>query len=38
MSEGSPSAGLIFDQEGNLYGTAQSGGAHGAGLAFKLTP
>jgi uncharacterized repeat protein (TIGR03803 family) len=35
---GSPSAGLIFDQEGNLYGTAQSGGAHGAGLAFKLTP
>jgi uncharacterized repeat protein (TIGR03803 family) len=33
-----PSAGLVFDQKGNLYGTTFSGGAHGDGTAFKLTP
>ena len=33
-----PSAGVIFDQKGNLYGTTQYGGTHGAGVAFKLTP
>ena len=39
-----PSAGLIFDQEGNLYGTTYRGGTdpfgcggYGCGVAFKLT-
>jgi uncharacterized repeat protein (TIGR03803 family) len=39
-----PHAGLILDQNGNLYGTASEGGAHndcdyyGCGVVFKLTP
>ena len=33
-----PSSGLVLDQEGNLYGTTQYGGAHGAGIVFKVTP
>lgn len=33
-----PSAGLIFDRKGALYGEAANGGAHGAGTVFKLTP
>ena len=33
-----PSAGLVFDQRGNLYGTTLSGGADGEGTVFKLTP
>jgi uncharacterized repeat protein (TIGR03803 family) len=33
-----PVAGLIFDQAGNLYGTTVSGGPHGRGVAFRLTP
>jgi len=33
-----PSGGLVLDQKGNLYGTAQYGGAFGAGLVFKITP
>jgi uncharacterized repeat protein (TIGR03803 family) len=32
-----PYAGLIFDKAGNLYGTTNSGGTHGAGTVFKLT-
>jgi uncharacterized repeat protein (TIGR03803 family) len=32
-----PQAGLILDGVGNLYGTATGGGAHGEGVAFKLT-
>jgi uncharacterized repeat protein (TIGR03803 family) len=32
-----PVGGLIFDQVGNLYGTAQFGGAYGYGVVFKLT-
>jgi len=35
---GDPSAGLVLDREGNLYGTTQYGGAHGVGVVFKLTP
>jgi uncharacterized repeat protein (TIGR03803 family) len=33
-----PAAGLIFDQSGNLYGTASAGGAQGDGVVFELTP
>ncbi len=33
-----PSAGLIFGQTGNLYGTTASGGAHGGGVVFQLLP
>ena len=33
-----PSADLVLDQKGNLYGTTTSGGAHGGGVVFKLTP
>jgi len=34
-----PLAGLIFDSQGNLYGTAQGGGANGnGGVAFELSP
>ena len=33
-----PEAGVIFDQIGNLYGTTDRGGAHGAGTVFKLAP
>jgi uncharacterized repeat protein (TIGR03803 family) len=29
---------LIIDKVGNLYGTTFYGGAHGAGVAFQLTP
>ena len=33
-----PVASLIWDKAGNLYGTAEGGGAYGAGTVFKLTP
>lgn len=33
-----PRASLTMDAAGNLYGTTVSGGAHGYGSAFKLTP
>jgi uncharacterized repeat protein (TIGR03803 family) len=33
-----PSAGLIFDAAGNLYGTTAFAGAYGAGTVFELTP
>jgi uncharacterized repeat protein (TIGR03803 family) len=33
-----PSAGVIFDTEGNLYGTTNFGGSANAGVVFKLTP
>jgi uncharacterized repeat protein (TIGR03803 family) len=29
---------LVFDKQGNLYGTTKYGGADGAGVAFKITP
>ena len=28
---------LIFDPSGNIYGTASAGGAHNAGVVFKIT-
>ena len=33
-----PYAGLIFDAAGNLYGTTYSGGIHGDGTLFEITP
>jgi uncharacterized repeat protein (TIGR03803 family) len=33
-----PSANLIFDAAGNLYGTTQYGGAHTYGTVFQLAP
>ncbi len=33
-----PSGGLVFDSQGNLYGTTQAGGAFGFGTVFELTP
>jgi uncharacterized repeat protein (TIGR03803 family) len=33
-----PNAGLIFDQAGDLYGTAYMGGASGCGAVFELIP
>jgi uncharacterized repeat protein (TIGR03803 family) len=33
-----PSAGLLRDAAGNLYGTTVNGGAHGSGVVFKLSP
>lgn len=33
-----PSAGLIFDDKGALYGTTAGGGSYGFGTVFKLTP
>ncbi len=33
-----PFAPLIEDTAGNLYGTTPSGGAHGLGVAFELSP
>jgi uncharacterized repeat protein (TIGR03803 family) len=29
---------LLFDTSGNLYGTAENGGAHGEGVVFELEP
>jgi uncharacterized repeat protein (TIGR03803 family) len=31
-------SGVIFDSHGNLYGTADFGGADGAGFVYELTP
>jgi uncharacterized repeat protein (TIGR03803 family) len=33
-----PFAGLVFDTSGNLYGTAESGGANNDGVVFELSP
>jgi uncharacterized repeat protein (TIGR03803 family) len=29
---------LAFDSSGNIYGTTEKGGLHGAGITFELTP
>jgi uncharacterized repeat protein (TIGR03803 family) len=34
----SPSAGVVFDSAGNLYGVTAAGGTAGAGTVYKLTP
>ena len=36
-SAGNPSGGLIFDQQGNLYGVTTTGGSGGGGTVFELT-
>lgn len=33
-----PTAGVVFDRMGNMYGTTQAGGANGLGAVFELTP
>lgn len=33
-----PQAGLVFDTQGNLYGTTWQGGTFNGGTAFELTP
>jgi len=33
----SPTAGLIFDLRGSLYGTTNEGGTNGSGTAFQLS-
>ncbi|HZW92989.1 MAG TPA: choice-of-anchor tandem repeat GloVer-containing protein [Candidatus Eremiobacteraceae bacterium] len=33
-----PWAGLIFDTDGNLYGTTSAGGSSGTGVVFELKP
>ena len=35
---GGPYAGVIFDKNGNLYGTTTKGGTYGWGTVFELTP
>jgi uncharacterized repeat protein (TIGR03803 family) len=35
---GTPSAGVIFDKAGNLFGVTQWGGMYAHGVVFKLTP
>ena len=34
---GGPLAGLVLDQQGNLFGTTEGGGANGDGTIFELT-
>ena len=33
-----PTAGVIFDAAGNLYGTTSAGGLYGDGTVFEITP
>jgi uncharacterized repeat protein (TIGR03803 family) len=37
-NDGSRPIAVIFDQAGNLYGTANTGGMYGCGTVFELTP
>jgi len=37
-NDGLGPTGVMFDQAGDLYGTAFNGGTYGAGTIFKLTP
>ena len=37
-TEVTPTAGLIFDPSGNLYGATTDGGTGGGGTVFELTP
>jgi uncharacterized repeat protein (TIGR03803 family) len=33
---GGPEAGITFDQQGRIYGTASGGGSHGQGVVYRL--
>jgi len=35
---GTPTAGVVRDAAGNLYGTAASGGATNSGVVYRLDP
>jgi hypothetical protein len=35
---GYPAGGVTLDANGNLYGTASLGGAHGWGVVWEITP
>jgi uncharacterized repeat protein (TIGR03803 family) len=35
---GNPMSSLVFDADGNLYGTASDGGAHNMGVVFQIRP
>ena len=35
---GLPMAGLVMDGQGNLFGTASTGGFDGFGVVFEVTP
>ena len=35
---GYPTAGLVFDRSGNLFGATTYGGSDGAGVVFELSP
>ena len=37
-AEGNIPGNVIFDKDGNLYGTTSGGGAFGGGIVFKLSP
>jgi len=33
-----PGSSVVFDKEGNLYGTTEAGGARGYGVVYRITP
>jgi uncharacterized repeat protein (TIGR03803 family) len=33
-----PYSNLVFDANGNIFGTASTGGANGRGIVFEITP
>jgi uncharacterized repeat protein (TIGR03803 family) len=35
---GYPGGGVVFDSNGNLFGTAVLGGASGLGVVYEITP
>jgi hypothetical protein len=35
---GYPFSNVVFDSNGNMYGTAQSGGTYGYGVIWKINP
>ncbi|MGA3212465.1 MAG: Ig-like domain-containing protein, partial [Terriglobales bacterium] len=37
-ADGGSPHGLLFDSKGNLYGTTETGGANGNGIAYELSP